>query len=124
MNRNPPKTQSSPQQVNLQLCKALEHSQVMLARAADEIELLERRLSNATDKQILLLEKLIAVKEAVHLNASDVLPPVDCPLLVELPTGGLAKAQRPGYLTERGGQMQYRLDTGEVVTGRLRWTYP
>lgn len=59
----------------------------------------------------------------MHLNQSR-LPPVDCPLIVELPTGELVEATRKAFTTDKNGDLEYHLTDGQVVVGRLRWTYP
>ena len=59
----------------------------------------------------------------VHLNAADKLPPVDCPLLIEL-DGDLVRAERTGIIENKSADMEYRLVTGETIRGRFRWTYP
>lgn len=60
----------------------------------------------------------------VHLNAADKLPPVDCPLLIEVMKGYLVLAQRTGIIENKRADMEYRLVTGETIQGRFRWTYP
>ena len=60
----------------------------------------------------------------VHLNAADKLPPVDCPLLIEVMKGYLVLAQRTGIIENKRAAMEYRLVTGETIQGRFRWTYP
>jgi hypothetical protein len=61
--------------------------------------------------------------EPPHLNRLDHLPPVDCPLLIEV-GGELLKAHRTGFIAERSRQMEYQLSDGTTITGRYRWTYP
>ena len=107
---------------NAQLREALLATRSALQGALDENELLHRRLSTAADKQILLPNKLI--DHDTHLNAADVLPPVDCPLLIEVAPGRLVKAERTGHVASRGNEMEYRVSDGNVIMGRLRWTYP
>ncbi|QNJ57367.1 hypothetical protein Dolphis_61 [Pseudomonas phage Dolphis] len=60
----------------------------------------------------------------LHLNHSDKLPPVDCPLLIKLDDGSLVEAQRVSHIQHRGLQMDYRLADGTTITGRFAWTYP
>lgn len=105
-----------------QLKEALLATRGALQGALDENELLHRRLSTAADKQILLLNKL--VDHDTHLNAATVLPPVDCPLLIELAPGKLVRAERTGHVESRSHDMQYRVSDGNVISGKFRWTYP
>lgn len=111
--------------------KALDQAkQALLAALAEnqalhgEVALLQRRLSTATDKQILLLNKLIAVDERVHLNSASALPPVECPLLIEVEPDYLVPAERTGHVAARGVEMEYRTSDGATILGRFRWTYP
>ena len=91
----------------------------------ERVDFLESRLSTATDKQILLLNKLIDYEQqAVHLNAPSTLPPVGCPLLIEIAPGRLVNAQRIGYVADKGSDMEYRVSDGNVILGRFKWTYP
>lgn len=56
-------------------------------------------------------------------NRPEVLPPVDCPLVLRL--GSLAvRAERVSYLRDRAGDMDYRLSDGSVISGRYHWSYP
>lgn len=59
-----------------------------------------------------------------HFNSPSTLPPVGCPLLLRLPCGAVLQAERTGYLQDRGGQMEYRLQDGRVISGRYEWTFP
>lgn len=111
--------------------KALEQARDALLAALGEnqalhgrVALLERRLSTATDKQILLLNKLIAADERVHLNSATALPPVECPLLIEVELGVLVAAERTSHVAARGHEMAYRTSDGATILGRFRWTYP
>lgn len=99
-----------------------------------EIELLNRRLSASVDKQILLLNRVIEADELiaqlqaeqspVHLNPAGDLPPVNCPLLIELEPGVLVHAERTRFISDRNRDMEYLLASGKVVHGRFAWTYP
>lgn len=60
----------------------------------------------------------------IQLNSPDHLPPVDCPLVVELPNGELVRVERTSHLVSRERDMEYRLDSGETFMGRMRWGYP
>ena len=57
------------------------------------------------------------------LNSSDVLPPVGCPLLIEL-SDVLVPATRTGFIKSKSAEMEYRLANGCLIHGRYRWTYP
>jgi len=57
------------------------------------------------------------------LNSSDVLPPVGCPLLIEL-SDALVPATRTGFIKSKSAEMEYRLANGCLIHGRYRWTYP
>lgn len=59
----------------------------------------------------------------VHLNPAGDLPPVHCPLIIEV-DGELIRAERTGFVEQRDRQMEYELADGSRVLGRYRWTYP
>ena len=59
-----------------------------------------------------------------HLNPAELLPPVDCPLLIEVEPGRLVQAARTGFVESRDREMEYRLADGSMIVGRYRWTYP
>jgi len=61
--------------------------------------------------------------EVMWLNSNGALPPVDCPLLIELPNV-LLPATRSGFITKKSDEMEYRLPNGSLIHGRYRWTYP
>lgn len=63
-------------------------------------------------------------QEIDHLNPAEQLPPVDCPLLIELEPGLLVPAARTTFVESKGREMEYRLNDGTLVLGRYRWTYP
>lgn len=65
-----------------------------------------------------------AEQPEVHLNPADKLPPVDCPLLIEVMKGYLVLAWRTGIIENKSADMEYRLVTGDTIQGRFRWTYP
>lgn len=55
------------------------------------------------------------------------LPPVGCPLVLNLGHEydfDVAHAERISWLREKNGHMDYRLSTGEVISGRYEWSYP
>ena len=59
-----------------------------------------------------------------HLNRPGILPPVDCPLLIEVPGLGLVRATRPAFVTDKGNDLTYRLEDDTELVGRFPWTYP
>jgi hypothetical protein len=61
--------------------------------------------------------------ESVWINSNGVLPPVDCPLLIEL-SNVLVPATRTGFIAKKTDAMEYRLPNGALIHGRYRWTYP
>lgn len=62
-------------------------------------------------------------EDVTTLNGADQLPPVACPLLIEV-DGALVKAERTEFVQHRGQDMVYRLADGSTLLGRFRWTYP
>lgn len=60
---------------------------------------------------------------SVWLNSSDLLPPVSCPLLIEVGEA-LVPAVRTGFIAKKSDDMEYRLSNGRLIHGRYRWTYP
>lgn len=58
-----------------------------------------------------------------RLNPADQLPPVACPLVIEV-DGQLIRAERTEFVQHRGHDMNYRLADGSVLRGRFAWTYP
>ena len=109
---------------NRKLRHALVETRDALKRAVLELELKDRLLSNATDKQILLLNEIIAMNDTTHLNSAGNLPPVACPLLIEIAPDRLVRAERPTAVANRGDDLTYQLTDGNVIHGKLRWTYP
>lgn len=61
----------------------------------------------------------------LYLNPADAgfLPPVDCPLLIEV-DGEILEARRPVFVEQKDGQLTYELSDGSTLQGRFRWTYP
>lgn len=119
-----PRNVSAMKTENRKLRDALDHCRSALVAALADNELKDRLLSNAADKQILLLNEIIANRDAVHLNSAGDLPPVGCPLLIEIAPGRLVAAERPTLVASRGDDLTYRLTDGTVIHGKLRWTYP
>lgn len=58
------------------------------------------------------------------MNRPERLPPVDCPLLIELPDGSRVRAERTRHVAARGLGMEYRLSDGSLIIGAFPWTYP
>ena len=58
----------------------------------------------------------------MKLNHPDQLPPVECPLLIQV-DGELIPAERTCHVETRDRQMIYATEKGEVI-GRFYWTYP
>lgn len=123
-NLTEPRTPVALKTENRKLRRALAETRDALKRAVLELELNDRLLSNATDKQILLLNEIIAMSETMHLNSAGNLPPVACPLLIEIAPGRLVRAERPTAVANRGDDLTYKLTDGNVIHGKLRWTYP
>ena len=111
-----------------------------------KLEMYERRQEATVEKELFLLEKLIAAEERiaelndllaqladpenqlvivdpVHLNPADQLPPVGCPLLMEV-DGELVRAERTAFIASRERAMVYQLEDGLQIEGRFPWTYP
>lgn len=65
----------------------------------------------------------VAREPQTSLNPADRLPPVACPLMIEV-DGNLVKAERTEFVQHRGQDMVYRLADGSTLLGRFRWTYP
>ena len=67
-----------------------------------------------------------------EFNSPDTLPPVECPLLLQLPEVA-ALAQRTKFVSDKNHNFEYELlemvsgvfkGTGQTFTGRYPWTYP
>lgn len=59
----------------------------------------------------------------MNLNHPNRLPPVGCPLLIQV-DGELIRAERTSFLENRNREMTYRTPDGEEIVGRFEWTYP
>jgi len=59
-----------------------------------------------------------------HFNHAEHLPPVGCPLLLRLPSGGHVRAERTGFIADKSREMEYRMVDGSLLRGRFDWTYP
>ena len=78
----------------------------------------------AEAQQLALRLAWLFAGDDTHLNSADILPPVACPIVIDIPGAGLKRAERIGYVYHRGDQMEYLLDDGSKINGRFRWTYP
>ncbi len=124
------------------LMASAEHIDALNAKIAVQ----ERRQEATVEKELFLLEKLIAAEERiaelndllaqladpenqlvqvdpVHLNPADQLPPVGCPLMIEV-DGELVRAERTAFIASRERAMVYQLEDGQQIEGRHPWTYP
>lgn len=61
--------------------------------------------------------------ETLHLNHASHLPPVNCPLLIQV-DGELLQAHRTVFVSSRADTLVYRLHNGREIEGRFPWTYP
>lgn len=61
--------------------------------------------------------------DELKLNSGCMLPPVSCPLLIELEPGVLVRASRPTFAESKGDQLVYETEHGLTIIGRPRWTY-
>ena len=61
--------------------------------------------------------------QAYEWNRAALLPPVGCPLVIKI-DGAVVHAERTNHLTDKTGQMEYRLATGDIISGRFMWSYP
>ena len=62
-----------------------------------------------------------------HWNLPENLPPTECPIVINLGAAydwDIAYGERIDHVARRGDDMNYRLSTGEVITGQFLWTYP
>lgn len=63
-----------------------------------------------------------------EFNSPDRLPPVDCPLVILIGPGIMARAERTGFIESKERHMEYRLEgwarVPVLITGRFPWTYP
>ena len=83
-----------------------------------------QRLLSELRARIAELEAKQHAPEPPHLNPPGDLPPVDCPILIELTPGQLVRAERTKPVPTRGDDMQYRMHDGSLTVGKFRWTYP
>lgn len=59
----------------------------------------------------------------MHLNHETTLPPVDCPLLIQV-DGQMVRAFRPTFVEDRRDELTYELADGTLLSGKFPWTYP
>lgn len=60
----------------------------------------------------------------MHLSPPSLLPPVDCPLVIQMPCGQLIRVKRTSHIQSKDGDMDYLTKSGRIITGRFFWTYP
>lgn len=95
----------------------------MVQRTAEKRGETVRALAGELRTLTARLHRLLERDGGMHFNPADDLPPVDCPLLLNI-EGKLRRAERVCYIQSRGDSMEYRLDDGQIVMGRFPWTYP
>jgi hypothetical protein len=62
--------------------------------------------------------------EDLKLNPPELLPPVGCPLLIQVEEARTVRASRTSHIADKNRQMEYLLSDGSRITGRFWWTYP
>lgn len=63
--------------------------------------------------------------DSYEFNSPDRLPPVDCPLVVLLPSGMTARVERTSFIESKERHMEYRVEGWPVLLlGRFPWSYP
>lgn len=82
------------------------------------------KLWRCEDYSVWLFDPFRNQQQYDHLNSASSLPPVACPIVIELPGQGLKRAERTGFVTHKDNQMEYVLTDGSKIIGRYRWTYP
>lgn len=100
-----------------------------LLHAEDKRAELSRKLEVERARSRKLAQELAELRSnpAGGWNSADMLPPVGCPL--ELNLGArygydTAYGERLAHIEQKDRAMTYKLSTGEVITGRFPWTYP
>jgi hypothetical protein len=58
----------------------------------------------------------------LHLNPTTRTPPVNCPLLIQLPTGRLVRVERRQWVTSHSEPLEF-YGEGIGYWGRYEWTY-
>lgn len=59
----------------------------------------------------------------MHWNPAGTLPPVDCPLLIQV-EGVAVKAYRPTFVEAKGDDLVFITEDKIEILGRFPWTYP
>lgn len=88
---------------------------------------LSRKLEVERARSRKLAEEIAQYQPKPEWNSADLLPPVGCPLILyvgDIHGQGKVFGERIAHLDQRDRQMKYRIETGEVITGRFPWTYP
>lgn len=62
--------------------------------------------------------------EDLKLNPPEMLPPVGCPLLIQVEEARVVRASRTSHIADKSRQMEYQTEDGGVLHGRFWWTYP
>jgi hypothetical protein len=131
-------TQREQLRVIKQVCETMEELSV-------RNQGLLNRLETAREKEVLLLDALVEAQDRVghleamlieladpanelqvddlFLNPADTLPPVDCPLLIQIKPGVLVRANRPTFAASKSDQLLFDTEGGQIE-GRFPWTYP
>jgi hypothetical protein len=92
----------------------------------------ETALADATIKNAVIKKP----EPGYEFNAPERLATVGCDLIIKLPAGTkmgedvvltnerITPAFRTSYLTDKNGEMEYRLPDNSLIHGRFPWTYP
>lgn len=81
-------------------------------------------LAQPASKSAAHLGPLPAVDDPIiQWNPPERLAPVGCWLVI-LVDGKPTHAERTGFIEYKNREMSYRLESGEVINGRFKWTTP
>lgn len=67
---------------------------------------------------------MIAAQQYDHWNRPEHLPPVGCPLVIQVPTLGVLRCERTSHVADRSQELTYQIKPGWTLTGRFMWSYP